>query len=111
MKLKELMSIEEKLLRIEMTKIFSMPFNDIVLLKSYLSNIGEITKLYFDLVEQYCEQVKSEYVDLDYDGKKEKLQEYNDRILESDVYEVQNYHDILIFLDKYENIMRKELYS
>ena len=49
MKLKELMNIEERLLHIQMTHMFDMPFNDIVLLNSAYEDIvklnSEIDKL------------------------------------------------------------------
>ena len=111
MKLKELMTIEEKLLHIQMKYIFTMPFNDIVVLKQHLKDIGDITSIYFELIETYCEKVKTEQSELPYDEKKKIVQEYNDNILNSDVYNVPNYHDVLIFLDKYENINKRVINS
>ena len=111
MKLKELMNIEERLLHIQMTHMFDMPFNDIVLLKNHLKEIGDITSIYFELVEEYCEKDKVEQSDLSYDEKKNIVQEYNDNILNSEVYNVPNYHDILIFLDKYQNLTNRVLNS
>ena len=105
MTLQELISIEEKLLKLEMFNIFSFHFNEIVVLKQYLKEIGEVTSLYFELVEEYGNTIKTEHSDKSYEEKKQILQEYNDNLLKSEVYSIENTQEILRFIEKYQNLL------
>lgn len=102
MKLKDLISLEEKLLKIELIKIFDMHINDVVLLKDYLRQTGYITSAYFDLVQDYSKKVAEEDSKLPYEEKKKKLEEYNSRLLNGEIYTIINEKDILIFIEKFQ---------
>lgn len=102
MKLKDLISLEEKLLKIELVKIYDMHINDVVLLKSYLKQIGDITSAYFDLVQEYSKKIAQEDLESSYDDKKNKLEEYNSRLLNGDIYTIINEKDILLFIEKFQ---------
>jgi hypothetical protein len=101
MKLKDLISLEEKLLKIELVKIFDLHINDVILLKDYLRQIGDITSTYFNLVQDYSKKVAEEYAELSYEDKKKKLEEYNSRLLNGEVYTIINEKDILGFIEKF----------
>lgn len=105
MTLQELIKIEEQLLKLEMSNIFNLHFNEIITLKAFLKEIGEITSIYLDLVESYSKLIQSEEENLTYEEKKNKLQEYNDNLLKSKVHHFKNERDVLIFLEKYVNII------
>lgn len=55
-KLSELMEIEKKLLYIEAEHIFELDFQEALTLTNYLSRIGKITALAFELQHMYAKQ-------------------------------------------------------
>jgi len=87
--LKELISIEEKLLQFEKTDKFLIKFNVYIKLEKYLDEIGYITDKYFSLLKQYNEQLTKQ--DLNFDAKSRILYNFNEEKLETEIdYDVDN---------------------
>lgn len=87
--LKELISIEEKLLQFEKTDKFLIKFNVYIKLEKYLDEIGYITDKYFSLLNQYNEQLTKQ--DLNFDAKSRILYNFNEEKLETEIdYDVDN---------------------
>lgn len=87
--LKELISIEEKLLQFEKTDKFLIKFNVYIKLEKYLDEIGYITDKYFSLLKQYNEQLTKQ--NLNFDAKSRILYNFNEEKLETEIdYDVDN---------------------
>lgn len=99
MKLKELINIEEKLLIFEEQYKFNLSVQDYIILNNCLNNIGEITSIYFKLIESYHnELVNAKSVETDI---KILLKEYNDKLLCGDIS--CDVNDGLNIINKYKN--------
>lgn len=92
-KLTELMKIEEKLLLFEQDNKFLIDFNNYLVLEKYIKKIGFITSKYFLLVNEYN---KSELNDVEYEEKKKKLTDYNEKLLNSEIdYDVDEVYEFM----------------
>lgn len=97
MVLKELIHFEEKILLCDYNNKFSMPFSDIVIMDKFLTEIENITNLYFQLVDDYKRVVNKK--DLDNDKKVEILKEFNEKLLNENVeFDFKPYET---FIDRY----------
>jgi hypothetical protein len=83
MKLQELMQFEEKLLLCEYHNKFNMPFSDYVTMDKFLCEVENITNLYFQLMDDYKKHINKE--DIKNDEIIEKLQTYNDKLLNEEI--------------------------
>lgn len=75
MKLREIIKMEEKLLRIDNEFKTIIDFNECVLLKRYMAEIASITNIYFELMEA------KKHLSID------DAYEYNNKLLLSDIDE------------------------
>ncbi len=99
MKLKELINIEENLLIFEEQYKFNLSVQDYIILNNCLNNIGEITSIYFKLIESYHnELINEKSVEIDI---KTLLKEYNDKLLCGDI--LCDVNDGLNIINKYKN--------
>jgi hypothetical protein len=98
MKLNEIIENEEKLLILNDKYKHLLTFSEVIRLKRYMTEVGDITNLYFELVEEYHAHVPKE-------GKKtdeliNKIYEYNDTLLGSDVEsDLLNMNEIVGFIN------------
>lgn len=60
MTLKEIISQEEKLLKIDDKYKHDLSFNEVVRLKRYMKSVGDITDIYFDLINSYHANIKED---------------------------------------------------
>lgn len=60
MTLKEIITQEEKLLKIDDKHKHDLTFNEVVRLKKYMKYVGDITDIYFDLINSYHTNIKEE---------------------------------------------------
>lgn len=81
--LKELITIEEKLLKFEKNDKFLINFNVYIKLEKYLDEIGYITDKYFSLLKQYNEQLTKQ--ELNFDEKSRMLYNFNEEKLETKI--------------------------
>lgn len=81
--LKELITIEEKLLKFEKNDKFLINFNVYIKLEKYLDEIGYITDKYFSLLKQYNEQLTKQ--ELNFDEKSRMLYDFNEEKLETEI--------------------------
>ena len=95
--LSELIKHEESLMRFETSSKFSMDFNDYIKLLKVLKEIGEITTNYFNLIKEYDVKLKNE--NFSKENRKEKLIDFNDKLLNSFIEF--NEKNIIFFIDKY----------
>lgn len=95
--LSELIKYEESLMKFEMSSKFLIDFNDYIKLLKLLKEIGEITTNYFILMKEYDIKLKNE--NLSKEKRKEKLIEFNDKLLNSSIEF--NEKNIIFFIDKY----------
>lgn len=58
MTLKEIITQEEKLLKIDDKHKHELTFNEVVRLKKYMKYVGDITNIYFELIHSYNTNVK-----------------------------------------------------
>lgn len=86
MKLKEIISQEEKLLKIDDKYKHMLTFNEVVRLKGYMEKVSKITNVYFELINSYHKDIAyptsgsvstSDIVS--------DMYEYNDMLQQSDV--------------------------
>ena len=75
MKLREIIKIEEKLLKIDNQFKTIIDFNECVLLKRYMADVAAITNIYFELMEE------KKHISID------DAYEYNNKLLLSNVEE------------------------
>jgi DNA-directed RNA polymerase beta' subunit len=83
MKLQELMHFEEKLLLCEYNNKFTMPFVDYIILDKFLSEVENITNLYFQLMDDYKRHINKE--DISNEERIAKMNEYNEKLLNENV--------------------------
>ena len=57
MSLKEIIEYEEKLLIIDNKYKHNLTFNEVVRLKRYMKKVGDITNIYFDLINSYHKEI------------------------------------------------------
>lgn len=57
MTLKEIIQQEEKLLKIDDKYKHKLTFNEVVRLKGYMRKVGEITNIYFELINSYHKDI------------------------------------------------------
>lgn len=81
--LKELITIEEILLKFEKNDKFLINFNVYIKLEKYLDEIGYITDKYFSLLKQYNEQLTKQ--ELNFDEKSRMLYNFNEEKLETKI--------------------------
>lgn len=84
MTVKELIKVEETLLKFEMNHKFDVEFNTYLMLEKYIEIIGKITDKYFLLIDDYNKE-KLSSDDMTFETKKEKLEMFNEKILNSNV--------------------------
>ena len=95
--LQELMHFEEKLLLCEYQHRFTMPFQDYITLDKFLTNVENITNLYFQLIDEYKKSINKE--NITNEERLNKLTDFNQKILNEDVmFDFQPYQE---FIDKY----------
>lgn len=97
MKLQELMHFEEKILLCEYHNKFVMPFTDYVILDNFLTEIENITNLYFQLIDDYKRHINKE--DIPNEERFNKMNEYNQKLLNEEV--VFNFEKYSDFMNKY----------
>lgn len=83
MRLKELIKVEEKWLMYDLNHKFEMDFNQYLKFIKKLKEIGEITHQYFVLISEYNAYLANQNLSLE--DKKKKLENYNDKLLNSEV--------------------------
>lgn len=103
----ELMTIERFLLEIDARFKFTLSFSDAYKLYNYLKDVGRITNLYFELLEEFYRR----------NPDKDKLNEYKNKIsgdkLEFNIEEVQFFIDEIFDTTKdedFKNIVLKNRY-
>lgn len=84
MKLKELIKIEEDWLMFDLNHKFELDFNQYLKFYKKLKEIGEITHQYFVLMSEY-NALLSTKENLTLEDKKNELESYNDKLLNSEV--------------------------
>ena len=103
----ELMTIERFLLEIDARLKFTLSFSDACKLYNYLKDVGRITNIYFELLEEFYRK----YPD------KDKISEYKNKIsgdkLEFNIEEIQKFIDNVFNTaedDEFKNIVLKNRY-
>ena len=103
----ELMTIERFLLEIDTRFKFTLSFSDAYKLYNYLKDVGRITNLYFELLEEFYRKKPD----------KDKLNEYKNKIsgdkIDFDIKEIQNFIDDVFNTTKdedFKNIVLKNRY-
>lgn len=99
MKLQELMHFEEKILLCEYHNKFVMPFTDYVILNKLLSEVENITDLYFQLMDEYKKSINKE--NISNEEKIQKLNDFNQKLLSEEV--AFNFKEYESFITKYIN--------
>lgn len=84
------MELEARVLLVLEKEKFTTPFDDYVHTERFAKKIGEITNLYFTLVQDYDSHLISE--NLSREERKEKLTDFNQKMLDSEV---------TVYLDNY----------
>lgn len=97
MKLTEIFDLEEKLLYFEDKNKYNIPFNDYLLLDKILTDIGNITNRYFQLINSYNTMLIDEKKT--YDERRNLIEDYNKNALNDDI-EI-NLNEINKFKKKY----------
>lgn len=98
MTLKEIILIEEKLLKINDKHKYQLTFNEVVRLKRYMVKVGDITNIYFELINDYHKDKTNE--DVTSSEKVNDLYKYNDSLQESDVdNDLMNMNEIVGFIN------------
>ena len=84
MKLKDIIKIEEELLKIDDNNgVFNHDINVVVLTTNYIKIIGDITNIYFGMLEQYASQIETQ--NCDYQTKLKIVEDYNQKLLNTDI--------------------------
>lgn len=97
MKLQELMHFEEKILLCEYHNKFTMPFTDYITLDKLLTEVENVTNLYFQLIDEYKKHINKE--NITNEERNNKLIEFNDKLLNEEVeFNFSEYDD---FITKY----------
>jgi hypothetical protein len=97
MKLQELMHFEEKILLCEYYNKFVMPFADYIILDKLLSEVENITNLYFQLMDDFKKSINKE--NISNDERNQKLDDFNQKLLNEEVmFDFKEYDD---FISKY----------
>lgn len=97
MTLKDIINNEEKLLKIDEKYKHSLSFNEVVRLRRYMKIVGDITNVYFDLIDSYHNSIK-------FDGTTSEvvndLYEYNDTLQNNEVdSDLINMNEIIGFIN------------
>lgn len=97
MKLQELMHFEEKLLLCENNNRFTLSFNDYITLDKFLTEVENITNLYFQLIDDYKKHLNKE--NIKNEDRINLLNEYNNKLLNEEIeFDFTKYED---FIKKY----------
>ncbi len=97
MKLQELMHFEEKLLLCENNNRFTLSFNDYITLDKFLTEVENITNLYFQLIDDYKKHLNKE--NIKNEDRINLLNEYNNKLLNEKIeFDFTKYED---FIKKY----------
>lgn len=97
MKLQELMHFEEKLLLCENNNRFILSFNDYITLDKFLTEVENITNLYFQLIDDYKKHLNNE--NIKNEDRINLLNEYNNKLLNEKIeFDFTKYED---FIKKY----------
>lgn len=97
MKLQELMHFEEKLLLCENNNRFTLSFNDYTTLDKFLTEVENITNLYFQLIDDYKKHLNKE--NIKNEDRINLLNEYNNKLLNEEIeFDFTKYED---FIKKY----------
>ena len=83
MTLQELMHFEEKLLLCENDNRFKLSFSDYLTLDKFLSEVENVTNLYFQLIDEYKKYINKK--DIDNNERLKMLSEYNNKLLNETV--------------------------
>lgn len=85
MRLKDIIVTEEELLKVdsEFDALTNLDINEVILLTNVLTNLSNITNIYFGMLEQYGNKV--EKMDCQYDVKVKMVEEYNEKMLNTDI--------------------------
>lgn len=97
MTLKEIINNEEKLLKIDDRYKHVLTFNEVVRLKRYMKKVGDITNVYFELIEGYHNNIKM-------DGTTSEIvsdmYNYNDTLQSSEVdSDLINMNEVIGFIN------------
>jgi hypothetical protein len=97
MKLQELMHFEEKLLLCENNNRFTLSFNDYITLDKFLTEVENITNLYFQLIDDYKKHLNNE--NIKNEDRINLLNEYNNKLLNEKIeFDFTKYEE---FIKKY----------
>jgi hypothetical protein len=102
MTLKEIINTEEKLLIIDERYKQKLSFNEVVRLKRYMANVGEITDTYFELIEGYHKTIvhDNKSVSNTTSDIVNDMYEYNDSLQSSEVdVDLINMNEIIGFIN------------
>lgn len=97
MTLKEIINYEEKLLKIDDKYKYSLTFNEAVRLKRYMKKVGDITNVYFELIEDYHKSLRIEGATSDIVND---MYSYNDTLQASEVdSDLINMNEVIGFIN------------
>ena len=95
--LQELMHFEEKLLLCEHNNRFTMSFKDYIILDKFLTEVENITNLYFQLIDDYKKHINK--ANINNDERLKLLNDFNDKLLNEEIdFNFTKYND---FIKKY----------
>ena len=94
---KEIINYEEKLLKIDDKYKYSLTFNEAVRLKRYMKKVGDITNVYFELIEDYHKSLRIEGATSDIVND---MYSYNDTLQASEVdSDLINMNEVIGFIN------------
>lgn len=95
MKLQELMHFEEKILLCEYHNKFIMPFTDYITLDKLLSEVENVTNLYFQLMDEYKKFLNKE--NISNEERNNQLNDFNQKLLNENVeFDFKEYDEFII---------------
>lgn len=96
MTVRNLMEVEKQLLMIENSdKKFDLNFNDLLKLKKYEKQVGEITDLFFKSQVEYANKI------IKYENYEKLLTEYHDKLENSEIdFDLSEINDFINKLNK-----------
>lgn len=97
------MSLEFRLFELENLK-FTMPFNDYCKIEQFIDEIGKITNMFFNLIDEYTQYLKEK--GMDEEEVKKKIDEYTDKALSTKIDYEPNV-ELYSLLTDYEKIIEK----
>lgn len=113
MTLKEIIGIEEKLLIIDDRYKHQLSFNEVVRLKNYMKIVGDITNIYFELINDYHKNATDKTSENKTSDIVTEMYDYNDTLQNSEIdNDLINVNEIIgyinIICEKYSLVFNKE---